>query len=58
MNVISTEFLNNIFETIEIIFVVFMPCITLAIGYRLGWKDAKEPSFRMTRTHHHNKLKY
>ena len=52
------EWLGRFIYLIEAIFVVFMPCLAWYFGYRMGWRDAKEQTFKMTRAHHQNRLRY
>lgn len=54
----STEFWNHVFLLIEAVFLLIMPLVGVWIGYKIGWRDAKEQSFKMTRAHHHCKIRY
>lgn len=47
-----------LWRLVEVISVMVMPMATCYFGYRRGWADAKEQSFRKSRAHHKNKLWY
>ena len=58
MDVSTVDGFGRLFGLIEIIFVMVVPFVTWYLGYRMGWKEAKEQSFRKTRAYHQNKLWY
>lgn len=58
MDVSNVEVLEGILKLVELALMFIAPVMMCGIGYKLGWKDAKEQSFRMTRSKHRNKLRY
>ena len=54
----TSQWLDVLFNILEAVFIILVPFVAMGIGYRIGWRDAKEQGFVKTRVRHQNKLWY
>lgn len=58
MGMVDSNALDLLFAILEGVFLLILPFMTWLWGYKFGLREASEPSFRLTRGKHRNKLRY